>query len=115
MDVVMLQHKKADELLQVKLIRYENLLRSAAKNRFKMERLGKGIHEIGIDQATGKTIIKIDAKYFRPTEVDFLLGDPSKAEKELGWKAKIKFHTLATKLIKFDYELAKKEKGRIFY
>ena len=76
---------------------------------------GQGIKEIGIDKNTGKSIIKIEEKYFRPTEVAFLLGDPSKAEKELGWKAKTKFKELATKLLKCDYDLAKKENGKILY
>ncbi len=80
-----------------------------------LEWQGKGINEIGIDKSKKKTIIKIDSKYFRPTEVAFLLGDPSKAEKELGWKAKTKFHTLAAKLIRHDYDLIQKNKGRILY
>ena len=80
-----------------------------------LEWQGKGINEIGIDKSKKKTIIKIDSKYFRPTEVAFLLGDPSKAEKELGWKAKTKFHTLADKLIRHDYDLIQKNKGRILY
>lgn len=46
---------------------------------------GKGSDEIGIDKDTGATLVKIDEKYYRPCEVDFLLGDPSKAERELGW------------------------------
>lgn len=47
---------------------------------------GKGVDEIGKDKLSGKILVKIDKKYFRPCEVEFLLGDPSKAEKELGWK-----------------------------
>src|SRR5690606_6350983 len=47
---------------------------------------GKGVDEIGIDQASGKTVVKVDERYFRPTEVDLLLGDASKAERVLGWK-----------------------------
>ena len=50
-----------------------------------IEWCGKGIDEVGLDKETGKTLVKIDEKYFRPCEVDFLLGDPTKAETELGW------------------------------
>ena len=93
---LMLQHKKADDFViatgETHTVR-EFIEVCCKKLEIDLKWKGKGIHEIGIDQATGKTIIKIDAKYFRPTEVDFLLGDPSKAEKELGWKAEIKFQT----------------------
>ncbi|MCF6276319.1 MAG: GDP-mannose 4,6-dehydratase [Candidatus Magasanikbacteria bacterium] len=55
---------------------------------------GEGLQEIGIDKKTGKTIIEIDEKYFRPAEVDLLLGDSSKAKKELGWEPEVKFDDL---------------------
>jgi len=66
---------------------------------------GKGLDEVGIDDDTGKTIIKINSNYFRPTEVDILLGDPSKAKEKLGWEAKIKFKDLAKLMVKNDFEL----------
>ena len=47
---------------------------------------GKGSDEIGKDKESGAVLVKIDEKYYRPLEVDYLLGDPSKAERELGWK-----------------------------
>lgn len=65
---------------------------------------GKGVKEIGIDKKTKKTIIKIDPKYFRPAEVDLLLGDPSKARKKLGWKPKTKFKELVKIMIEADLE-----------
>jgi len=68
---------------------------------------GAGVDEIGIDSATGKTIIKINPKYFRPTEVDLLLGDATKAKEKLGWEAKTKFAELAVQMTKSDYELLK--------
>ena len=52
---------------------------------------GKGVSEVGKDAATGIVRVKINPKYFRPTEVDFLLGDPTKAKNELGWKPKVTF------------------------
>ena len=68
---------------------------------------GTGVDEIGVDTATGKTIIKINPKYFRPTEVDLLLGDASKAKEKLGWEAQTKFADLAAQMTKSDYELLK--------
>jgi nucleoside-diphosphate-sugar epimerase len=52
---------------------------------------GKGVEETGVDRKTGKTVIRIDPTYFRPTEVDELIGDASKARQKLGWKPKTRF------------------------
>ena len=76
---------------------------------------GIGVNEIGIDETTGKTIIKINKKYFRPTEVDLLIGDPSLAKKELNWEAKTKFKELVKLMTKSDYELIEKNKGEFLY
>ena len=65
---------------------------------------GSGINEKGIDKKTGKTIIEIDPKYFRPAEVDLLIGDNSKAKKELGWKPKTPFKKLVKLMIEADLE-----------
>jgi len=62
---------------------------------------GKGVKEIGYDAKTKKVLIKIDKKYFRPAEVDLLIGDPSKAKK-IGWKPKIRFKELVEIMIKSD-------------
>lgn len=69
---------------------------------------GKGVDEIGIDKKTGKTIIKIDPIYFRPAEVDLLIGDPSKAKKVLGWTPKTKFKELVQIMAEADYENEKR-------
>ena len=66
--------------------------------------IGKGVNEKGIDAKTGSTIVQIDSKYFRPSEVELLLGDPSKAEKELGWKRKISFQDLVSGMVRYDLE-----------
>jgi GDPmannose 4,6-dehydratase len=71
---------------------------------------GEDVNEIGIDNITGKPIVQIDPKYFRPTEVDLLLGNPAKAKKILGWEPKVKFDELVKIMTKADWELAKKEK-----
>tara|TARA_A100001388_G_C28768410_1_gene502275 strand:+ start:904 stop:1956 length:1053 start_codon:yes stop_codon:yes gene_type:complete len=67
---------------------------------------GKGINEVGIDSKTNKTLIKVDSKYFRPTEVDFLLGDYSKAKKKLGWEPKISFDKLIEEMCINDNQIA---------
>lgn len=74
---------------------------------------GEGVNEVGIDQTTGKTIVKIDPKYFRPTEVDLLIGDYSKAKQQLGWEPKVKFKELAALMAQADYEYFAKEKAHL--
>ena len=64
---------------------------------------GTGVDESGVDAKTGKTIVRIDPKYFRPTEVDQLLGDPAKAKKALGWKPTVTFDELVEIMVKADY------------
>ncbi|SHJ50152.1 GDP-mannose 4,6-dehydratase [Paramaledivibacter caminithermalis] len=76
-----------------------------------IEWIGKGIEERGIDKKTGKEIVKVNPKYFRPAEVDILLGDPSKAEKELGWKRKISFEELIKRMVDWDYKIISNELG----
>lgn len=70
---------------------------------------GEGVNEIGIDETTGKTIVAINPKFFRPSEVDILLGDPTKIEKELGWKREISFAQLVERMVKNDIALVEKE------
>jgi GDPmannose 4,6-dehydratase len=70
---------------------------------------GTGIDEIGIDPATNKTIVAIDPRYFRPTEVDTLLGDPAKARRNLGWTPKTSFNTLVKEMTQHDLAQAKKD------
>ncbi|MEX1375904.1 MAG: GDP-mannose 4,6-dehydratase [Eubacteriales bacterium] len=70
---------------------------------------GEGLDETGVDTATGKTIIKVNPKFFRPAEVEMLLGDSSKAEKELGWKREISFKELVERMVKNDLKLVMAE------
>lgn len=65
---------------------------------------GKGINERGISKSTGKTVIEIDPMYFRPAEVDLLIGDYSKAKRILGWEPKTKFHELVKLMAEADFE-----------
>ena len=75
-----------------------------------LEWKGKGVDEKGINKKTGKTIIEIDPRYFRPTEVNLLLGDAGKAQKILGWKAKTKFKELVKIMIDADMDILKNNK-----
>jgi GDPmannose 4,6-dehydratase len=75
---------------------------------------GEGINEVGVDKETNKTIIEVDSKYFRPAEVEVLLGDPSKAKEKLNWEAKTKFEDLVKLMIRSDYKLIKSG-GEVLY
>jgi len=68
---------------------------------------GSGVDETGIDSSTGKTIVKVNPVFYRPAEVDLLLGNPAKAEKNLGWKREISFNRLVERMVKNDLELLK--------
>lgn len=63
---------------------------------------GCGINEIGVDYHTGKTLVKIDKKYFRPAEVDLLWGDPSRAEKKMNWTRNYSFLQLVKEMVEYD-------------
>jgi GDPmannose 4,6-dehydratase len=70
---------------------------------------GSGIDEIGVDTVSGKTLVRVDPRYFRPTEVDSLLGDASKANNKLGWRAEVTFSELVTDMVAADLETAKRD------
>ena len=67
---------------------------------YDIEWFGEGEDELGVDKKTKKTIVRVDSKYYRPSEVDTLLGDSTKARKELGWKPKISFKDLVEDMCK---------------
>jgi GDPmannose 4,6-dehydratase len=73
---------------------------------------GTGVAECGIDTKTGRVLVEIDPHYFRPTEVDILLGDPGKARKKLGWQHTISFAQLVTEMVASDLIVMKK-RGRV--
>jgi len=79
---------------------------------FDLEWQGNGLDEIGIDKITQKVIIKIDKKFFRPAEVDILLGDASKAKNQLNWEPKIKFEELAKIMVEEDMKMLKEHDER---
>jgi GDPmannose 4,6-dehydratase len=70
---------------------------------------GEGVDEVGIDAASGRTLIQVDPRYFRPTEVDTLLGDASKAREKLGWTAEVTFPELVAEMMESDMEEAKRD------
>jgi GDPmannose 4,6-dehydratase len=72
---------------------------------------GMGVDEVGIDPSTGKILIEVDPRYYRPTEVELLIGDPSKARNKLGWKSTVKLEELVKIMIKGEEEALLKNNG----
>lgn len=108
---LMLQQKKPDDYVlatnETHTVR-EFIEESAKTLGINIVWKGKGLKEKGIDKKTGKVIIEIDPLYFRPAEVDILLGDYSKAKKMLGWEPKVKFKELAKIMTEHDFKAASK-------
>jgi GDPmannose 4,6-dehydratase len=75
----------------------------------RIEWRGEGVDETGIDTKSGKTVVKIDPTYFRPTEVDLLIGDASKAREVLGWNPKRNFAELVAEMMASDLAEAKRD------
>ena len=67
------------------------------------------MHEKGIDRNSNRCLIEVDPRYFRPTEVETLLGDPTKAREHLGWRPEISFKSLVEEMVQEDLEEAKKD------
>ena len=80
-----------------------------SKVGIELEWSGKGVDEVGKNKADGKILVKVNKEFFRPAEVEILLGDPAKAEKELGWKREICFNELVERMVNHDMELVKRE------
>jgi GDPmannose 4,6-dehydratase len=73
---------------------------------------GSGLDEVGIDDATGEVLVEVDPRYFRPAEVNLLIGDASKAQQRLGWRHKIGFFELVKEMVENDLEVVPREFGR---
>jgi len=71
---------------------------------------GKGEDEVGIDEKSGKTVVRVNPMFYRPAEVDLLLGSPTKAEKVLGWKREIPFEEMVKRMVENDIKLVTAEK-----
>ncbi|MGX9117696.1 GDP-mannose 4,6-dehydratase [Mesorhizobium sp. BHbsci] len=74
-----------------------------------IEWVGSGIDEKGVDAKSGAVLIEVDPRYFRPTEVELLIGDPSKAERVLGWKATTSLDAMVQEMVQSDLEMVKRE------
>jgi len=81
----------------------------------RIEWRGAGVEEKGIDHLTGQVLIEVDARYFRPTEVELLLGDPSKAHQRLGWRHKTTFDELVKEMVEADLATVRGEQERKSY
>ena len=74
---------------------------------------GSGADETGVEKKTGAVRVRVDERYFRPAEVDILLGDASKAKRELGWSPKVTFEGLVNMMADADLEKARQESGAV--
>ena len=111
---LMLQQDKPDDY--VIATNETRTVREFAETAFRcagieIEWQGTGIDEIGVNKANGKTAVKVNREFFRPAEVDILLGNPEKAERVLGWKREISFSELVERMVKNDLEAVKNSKG----
>ena len=107
---LMLQQQKPDDFIIAtgKQHSVRDFINMASKNLdMQIKWSGKNLDEVG--SFNGKEIIKVDPRYFRPTEVETLLGDASKAKKKLNWTPKISFEQLVKEMVEEDYKLAKKD------
>jgi GDPmannose 4,6-dehydratase len=102
---LMLQQDKADDYViatnETRTVR-EFVEQAFAVVDIRLEWQGEGLNETGIDRRTGKIVVKVNKQFFRPAEVEVLLGDASKAARELGWKREISFEQLVERMVKND-------------
>ena len=82
---------------------------AGARLDMKIEWQGDGVEEVGVDTVTGRQLVKVDPRYFRPTEVETLLGDPTKALQKLGWTSQVSFSELVTEMVASDLQVAKRD------
>jgi len=109
---LMLQQEQAEDFVIASGAQHsvrEFVSAAATELGMKLEWQDRGVEEKGIDARTGAAIVKIDPRYFRPTEVETLLGDASKARQKLGWKAEVGFDALVKEMVKADLEIAKRD------
>ena len=107
---LMLQQEKPDDYViatnETRTVR-EFVEKAFACADMEIEWKGTGIDEVGMDKASGKVVVKINPKFFRPAEVEVLLGNPEKAENALGWKREISFDNLVKRMTENDLALVK--------
>jgi len=109
---LMLQQEQADDYViatnETRTVR-EFVETAFAHVGIEVEWKGSGVNEIGVDKNTGKTIVTVNPRFFRPAEVEVLLGNPAKADKELGWVREITFSELVKRMVENDMKLVEKE------
>ncbi len=109
---LMLQQDEADDFViatgETHTVR-EFVERAFNEVGIELEWHGSGVGEKGLDKKTGNVLLEIDPRYFRPTEVDFLFGDPTKAKQKLGWQPKVSFQDLVKMMVQKDVEAARKD------
>jgi GDPmannose 4,6-dehydratase len=109
---MMLQQEQAEDFVIASGIQHsvrEFVTRAAAHLDIQLQWKGEGLDENGVDTRTGKVIVRVDPRYFRPTEVDSLLGDATRARTKLGWEPQISFDTLVKEMVEFDLESARRD------
>jgi GDPmannose 4,6-dehydratase len=109
---MMLQQDQPDDFViatgeQHSVREFVNL--AAARLDMKLDWQGSGTEETATDMVSGDVIVRIDPRYYRPTEVEALLGDPSKAKSILGWEPEISFHALVEEMVDSDLRLAERD------
>ncbi len=112
MQWLMLQQDKPEDFTISTGVQYtvRDFVNAASKELgMELKWTGDGIDETGVDISTGKTIVRVDSRYFRPTEVETLLGDSTKAREQLGWTPKISFEELVKEMVMHDLNEAKKD------
>ena len=110
MQWMMLQQEEPEDFVIATGVQYSvrDFVNSAAKElEMDITWQGEGVDEKGY--LNGKCVVQVDEKYFRPTEVETLLGDPTKAKEKLGWTPKITFHELVAEMVREDYKSAKRD------
>ncbi len=85
------------------------VVRAGERLQMNIEWRGSGLQEQGVDTSTGRVVVRVDSRYFRPAEVDTMLGDASKARAVLGWKPEVSFDALVTEMVEQDVVLARRD------
>jgi GDPmannose 4,6-dehydratase len=109
---LMLQQDEPDDFVIATGKQYsvrDFVTRAAAHLDMTLQWSGSGVDERAVDTKTGKEVVKVDPRYFRPTEVETLLGDPSKAKAKLGWAPEISFATLVQDMVEGDLQIARRD------
>jgi GDPmannose 4,6-dehydratase len=109
---LMLQQPTAEDYVIASGVQYsvrEFIVRAGAELGMAINWRGKGRDEEGVDANSGKVVVKIDPRYFRPTEVESLLGDASKARRQLGWQSETSFESLVREMVEADLAIARRD------